>query len=1167
MWTEQQREVIYTRDCNLLVSAAAGSGKTAVLVERIIELITDDANPVGIDELVVVTFAKAAAAEMKERVRIALENKLEQEPDNARLAAQITLVDDAMITTIDSFCLKLVREHFLELDIDPSFRTADTGEVELLEKDALASIMEKHYQEGDAAFAQFVDCFSPGKSDKNVEGLISGLYRYSLSYPWPKIWLDSLKDAYNLESEEDFIKSDKTQYYLEYFKNKFRDYWKKYQMCIEICQLPDGPAAYADRLQEELALISQLIETDDVQEFLRLIKHIEFASLPAAKNVDDVLKNTVAKNRNSYKEFVKSVREKFPAVNFQQMYREVFATKGLLMTMVDLAKEMYELVSAKKRDKNIIDFNDMERLALDLLVKNHNGTITYTDTADILSAGFKEVMVDEYQDSSYLQEYILGAISGNRHNMFMVGDVKQSIYGFRQAVPELFMDKYRRFEQDESQGKKIELQMNFRSRSSVLESANSVFYNVMSQEVGGIEYDDKVRLNSGFDYPLPPDGKEAGGKTQVCIVDIGECDDTWGKEEYEAAYTADRILKILAPDSDYVVFDKSLKEYRKAEPRDIVILMRNDSGWFQAFLNVLMGAGIPTSVQSGEGYFTTRECATVLSVLRVIDNPYQDIELAAVLTSYFGLITYGELATLRKDNKNCYLYENLAECDNPKVQEFLRQLDRWRNMVQDYSLYDVLWDIVFDSGYAAYIATMPAGNKRRENLYALCEKAKNYEKSGSKGVFNFLRYIANIEKYKVEYGEAAQTATENSVRIMTMHKSKGLEFPIVFICGITKPFNMQDVRQQVIIDKDLGIGMYSFDLDKRIKATTLYREALAKKLSLNSLAEEIRILYVALTRAREKLIIVGNSKNARKMLDGYGNMAYMLEAFNQGYSFTDIEECNKPADLLLPTALNNSVLFDVGTIAGADVEYLLKLEDEAFDVDRVVKDKKSVPEYPYEKYTSIRSKMSVSEIKKMSYNADEEDYAKPIQLLDIPEFVSVDGAMRGTAYHRVMECLDYSVVLSEDAIRKQMDRLVELDKLSRQEADMVNVADIAAFVESDLGQRIKAAFEAGSLRREQPFVTGLPPEDIPCYSDLAGSGRIVLVQGVIDLFFVEGDKVVVVDYKTDRVAKDKARDELTKRYKAQLDIYGDALKRLLGGQITQVEKIIYSFSAGEYFQL
>lgn len=1180
MWTSMQERVISARGNNLLVSAAAGSGKTAVLVERIATMIIEQ--NVSVDELVVVTFTNAAAAEMKDRIRKKLEEKLETDPDNSRIADQITLLGNAMISTIHSFCLNLIRENFLEAGVDPAFRTAESGEVELIESELLQDIIEKHYLENDKAFVEVNNVLSPGKNDRNIEEIIMSVYRYAKSYPWPVEWLERQLDSYNVVTQDELESLPVVQNYEAYVKSLIGDYIRKYDYIIGLSNRPDGPGTYTDCLVEEKALFERVLSGGNVSALIAGVNSIDqgFGRLKSAKEADKSICEEIQSVRNAIKKAVKSMKK---GNGIAGIMGDIESSREIIQVLVSIAGELYMAVQARKQEKNIIDFNDMEHIALNLLVKKENDSITYSETADRLAKKYKSIMVDEYQDSNYLQEYILQALSSERFgnpDMFMVGDVKQSIYGFRQAKPQLFVDKYHKYESDGRAGEKIELQVNFRSREEVLDAANEIFFAIMKEFFGGIEYNYDVKLNPGSEFAPAPQGKIAGGPCEVILVDTGSEEDMeLLSAKAEAAAVAEKILEYTGNNSNFVVQNESRDGYRRARYGDIAILLRSDGGWFEIYANVLLDAGIPVSVETRGGYFDTMECKLVMDVLACIDNPYQDISLAGVMTSYFGGFTYEEMAQIRAGRKESYLYENLLEVShsNEKVRQLLNFFDELKEVMNQGNLYDLLWQIVHLSGYYDYAGMMPAGGKRQANLDALILKARSFENSQMKGLFNFLRYIRQIGKYSIDTGDVGNSFDEDAVRITTIHKSKGLEYPIVFVGKTMHNFNFQDTKKTVLIDSELGIGTYSYNSELRARKNTFYRDVISKNMIAQSTAEEIRVLYVALTRAKEKLILVGASEQLEKKLADCEFLANQLMESQGSYMYSDLMGCNSFYKMYLPVALNDKVHFSISIKKLDDLKtFVTDGERDVEDYDEDAQERTAVEPYPYEKYTSVRSKFSVSEIKHMSHASDEDDHEKPSQLLGKSKgFLNVQGAARGTAYHRVMECLDYedfnqetdNQAELEEKVTAQIASMVSRNLIPAAEADTVVAADIAEFIASDLGKRVARAAALGLVKREQPFVYGVRAGDLICYSDIQECDELVLIQGEIDLYFFEGDKIILVDYKTDRVNPDNGREHLENMYREQLKLYGDALQQIIGSKYKVEEKIIYSFTLGEYFQV
>ena len=1210
-WTPAQKSAIDTRDCNVLVSAAAGSGKTAVLVERIISMITDPDKNIDIDRLVVVTFTKAAAAQMKDKIRKALDSMLDENPGDVNLLRQITLLNNAQITTIDSFCLWIIRNHFPEVNLDPGFRIMDEGEKKLIENDVLEDVLEEFYAESDEEFFNLVDAFGMGRDDSGLVSIIDKIYRFSRSNPWIDEWFDECMLVYDDETYDN--PAIKELY--DSIKNALLDYRDKYNRLVDICSEPAGPAAYTGALQSDLLGINEMINSQDFGELGRRIRIFSFEALSRKKDAgaDPDIKEYVKGQRKLFKDYIGRLNDKIFLKDDEGIFADMQGAGIQIRTLLKVAKVYAKRVSEVKREKGIIDFNDMEHLALSILVKKEDGKLVYTETADKLANRFEEILIDEYQDSNQLQEVILNAVSktrlsGENNNIYMVGDVKQSIYKFRLACPELFIEKYDTYGET-GDNVRIELQKNFRSRENVLECANDVFSHIMNKNFSGIGYDDSVRLNAGFPYPEYSDsnyGDEANKSTDVILIS-SENEEEATTRELEADRLAKLIEGIVA--SGVNVYDSDENIYRPAEYRDIVILTRSVTGWADTFADALMDRGIPAYTDSSTGYFSVREIQVILSMLTIVDNPVQEISLAAAMMSYFGGFTAAELGMVRKlgrehADKNVHnnLYEHLkvvaALGEAGKMQEsdvkqlpgkcalFLAKLTEYRDKSSVESLYDLCWEMIYDSGYYDYVGTMPAGAQRQANLNVLLERAAGYGKSSYSGLFNFLRYIERLKKFDEDFAEgAASLDNENLVRIMSIHKSKGLEFPIVILAGAHKSINFMDATAPVLVDQNLGIAVDYVDLERRTKTPTIIKGAMARRIVRESIAEEERLLYVAMTRAREKLIITGVVKDADKTLDKYRGRAEQLAADGM-LSFADSENIKNYLDMIMPVCLMDSdklkgsfkVMVDAGEDSWVDATGTGEMSDEikeaVTDKDVTIQSEVSagypsleeLPEYVSADNAMGRMKLTVSQLKAMQADDDSEENAYMDESVKtalkkeacdetnsiIPKFISGEEVQlaaneRGSAYHRVMECLDYSVSVNLDGVKADINRMLETGKMNELQVKSVNPWDINIFVQSDTGRRVANAMNNGSVRREQPFVFEYEGQ---------------LIQGIIDLYFEEDGELVLVDYKTDRVMKDEAGEkELVKRYAIQLDYYAKALTQLTGKKVK--EKIIYSFALGK----
>ena len=1217
-WTPAQKSAIDTRDCNVLVSAAAGSGKTAVLVERIISMITDPDKNIDIDRLVVVTFTKAAAAQMKDKIRKALDSMLDENPGDVNLLRQITLLNNAQITTIDSFCLWIIRNHFPEVNLDPGFRIMDEGEKKLIENDVLEDVLEEFYAEADEEFFNLVDAFGMGRDDSGLVSIIDKIYRFSRSNPWIDEWFDECMLVYDDETYDNPAIKELHDSII----NALHDYRDKYNRLVAICSEPAGPAAYTSALQSDLLGINEMINSQDFGELGRKVRTFSFEALSRKKDAgaDPDIKEYIKGQRKLFKDYIGRLNDKIFLKDDEGIFADMQGAGIQIRTLLKVAKVYAKRVSEVKREKGIIDFNDMEHLALSILVKKEDGKLVYTETADKLANRFEEILIDEYQDSNQLQEVILNAVSktrlsGENNNIYMVGDVKQSIYKFRLACPELFIEKYDTYSET-GDNVRIELQKNFRSRENVLECANDVFSHIMNKNFSGIGYDESVRLNAGFPYPEYSDsnyGDDANKSTDVILI---------SSENEEEATTreleADRLAKLIEGivSSGVNVYDADENIYRPAEYRDIVILTRSVTGWADTFADALMDRGIPAYTDSSTGYFSVREIQVILSMLTIVDNPVQEISLAAAMMSYFGGFTAAELGMVRKlgrehADKNVHnnLYEHLKvtaglgevvaahgkaiAADDLNIKRlsgkcalFLAKLTEYRDKSSVEPLYDLCWEMIYDSGYYDYVGTMPAGAQRQANLNVLLERAAGYGKSSYSGLFNFLRYIERLKKFDEDFAEgAASLDNENLVRIMSIHKSKGLEFPIVILAGAHKSINFMDATAPVLVDQNLGIAVDYVDLERRTKTPTIIKGAMARRIVRESIAEEERLLYVAMTRAREKLIITGVVKDADKTLDKYRGSAKQLAADGM-LSFADSENIKNYLDMIMPVCLMDSdklkgsfkVMVDDGENSWADVseagEMVDEIKEAVSDKNLTVQTETSVsyplldelPEYVPDDNAAGRMKLTVSQLKAMQAEDESEENAYMDESVKtalkkeacdetnsiVPKFISGEEVKlaaneRGSAYHRVMECLDYSVSVNLDGVKADINRMLETGKMNELQVKSVNPWDINTFVQSDTGRRVANAMNNGSVRREQPFVFEYEGQ---------------LIQGIIDLYFEEGGELVLVDYKTDRVMKNEAGEkELVRRYAIQLDYYAKALTQLTGKKVK--EKIIYSFALGK----
>ena len=1289
-FTPEQQRVIELHNSNILVSAAAGSGKTAVLVERIIRMICDGEHPADIDRLLIVTFTNAAAAEMRERIAAGITARLEADPGNEHIQKQSALLHNAQITTIDSFSLFLIRNHFNEIGLDPDFRVADEGEIKLLQQEVLAQLLEDAYAgqfvpETPEQFHACVEYFCPGGRESVLEQHILNLSRYAGSFPWPEEWLEERKNDYAAGDMEALVHSDYGQYLTERVNRTVEGCLEKLREVKRLCELPDGPYMYGELTEAEIEQLERLTSCKDLEEQASKVPAVTFGRLPSKKDdsVDPAKRELAKAIRNSVKDTLSDLSESYFKTPPELAVEQGKACREPLRMLLDLVLEFDRRLLAAKQERHLIDFSDMEHYALQILLKREKVEETGnvgTDRAEtkyriVPSAVameyrqyFQEILIDEYQDSNLVQEYLLSAISGEaegHYNRFMVGDVKQSIYKFRLARPELFLEKYDTY-QETGDLCRIDLAKNFRSRIQVVDAVNGVFSRIMSRQIGGIAYDDKAALYPGAVYPAQEDPAYGSEALLIRKPEKGDsAEDATGEQhsegarcpvdydnvrQLEAQVIATRIKQLK---SSLQVMEKSTGELRPVRYSDMVILLRTTSGWDEEFKKTLEQQGIPVYITSKTGYFGALEVQELLQFLRVLDNPKQDIPLFGVMQSVFGGFTQEEIAQIRSggeghSRKRMTLYEALKEVaqsgrtveegeetsagetagagkntlETAKVPEgpesmepetelsqkadtFLQRIDHYRNLTPYTSIRDLLQRILDDHDYLNYVTALPAGSKRRANVEMLLTKASAFEKTSYFGLFHFIRYMEQLEKYDVDYGEA-DTLDENAdvVRIMSIHKSKGLEFPVVFVSGLSKRFNMQDANQSLIVDMDLGVAVDYVDSVRRIKNKTLRRAVLSAKMKEDNLAEELRVLYVALTRAREKLILTAVLDKA----DEKWELAQMTG--QERLTYLDFCEAGSYMDFLLPILPKTGIAVKTlrtEDMAAEELGEQLRMGDRREQLRRIACGETPLtgdPEenerklmrlrerfayqYPHPGLQKLYTKTTVSELKIAAMAEKDEAAFHTFEEKEVVPYIpgfrreqeKVSGAVRGSAFHRVMELLDFTYVFIEsgqfekcpgdyetyrkrldaERLKKRLEEFLQWEtislRLTEEYAKAVSLPKILNFLEQELAYRMWRAQEQGLLYREQPFVLGIDAKRLD--QDLP-EGEKVLIQGIIDVFFIEDGEIVLLDYKTDVI---DSLEALWNRYNVQIQYYEEALTKLM--QMTVKERILYSFYLEKY---
>lgn len=1243
-WTDDQQRVIDARNCNLLVSAAAGSGKTAVLVERIIKLITDEKNNVDIDRLLVVTFTNAAAAEMKTRVGEAIESRLIEEPDNEHLQRQASLLHNAQITTMHSFCQYIIRNYFHVIDIDPAFRVANENDMKIAQSEILSELIEKRYEsekENDkSSFYLFSEMFAHGRDDSKMESIVLELYGKAMSYPWPKKWLKSIVEIYECANVEEFEKTKWVKELVSYVKELVNSYKMLAKKAIKICDEPDGPAKYRAAFEDDIRQFDNICHAESFSELLEAFRKISRADkgrITKKDNVDAEKKDLVSAFRESYfssQGGIIKLQEKFFNKTVEQQIKELNEMAPAVRELVSLTIDFIDAFAERKRQDGVIDFNDMEHFALAILTdEKDDGEVVSSKVAEELREYYQEIMTDEYQDSNYVQELILTSIAGESAQapyMFMVGDVKQSIYGFRLARPELFMDKYNSYSlEDGTKEHRIDLKQNFRSRACVLESSNAVFEKIMTPCLGSVEYDEAARLVPGRIYEKTD--KRMAEKTSIILIDKkADNDNGMMDKELEAAAIGNKIIDMVQGENPLYVWGK--QGYHRVTYSDIVILLRSVQGWTEPFLETLSDMGIPVSAGTKAGFYDSIEILTMTNLLRIIDNPRQDIPLVSVLRSVFVGLSDDELAAIsvmprtldfwdamsiyvktvngedgtEKYTANIVLDEKEAQQLSEKLEKFIDKLNVYREMAKELPVDKIIQNIYDETDFYDIMSAMPAGEKRAANLDILLGQARDYAANGHHGIFKFTHFVENIKKASLDIGEASvNNDSMNAVRIMTMHKSKGLQFPIVFVSGLGKSVNLMEANDRVIINSDYGVGTDYVNLELMYTEKSIFNNFLRSRIKVNALAEEIRMLYVAMTRAEEKLFLTGVSANILQ-----GNMGARGEGKKkittwkekgQNLEFSGLLSLTRHIDMVMAAIADRPVFKEC--IEELEPEKVYGTDDELFDLEvvsvnnivSVSKENRELAKqkemelihwdtdktydedmrnyivqneefsYKYKDELDIPVKASVSELKRiaMKKNCEKESEYTNIPR---PDFMNKEevktGAERGTLYHFVMEHIPYERLDKDFDFAVFIEELVQSGYMTDEGVTALNVKKFEWFAKSSLCGRMRAAAVSGELKREQPFMIGIPANEV--YLEMNDSKEIIMIQGIIDAFFYEGDDIVLVDYKTDFVMKGEER-KLIDRYKTQLDYYARALESVTGKKVK--EKIIYSFSAGEAIEV
>lgn len=1197
-WTKEQNNVINTRDKSILVAAGAGSGKTTVLVERIIKMITDKQNPIDIDRFLIVTFTRSAAAQMKEKIRDSLYKLLLENPKDQNIRRQMSLIHTANISTIDSFANKIVSEHFEDLDIDPNFRVMEQEECDMLIEDCIDEVLEEYYESDDKEFMEAIEMLAEGSPTANISEDIKSIIDKANNQAFPKLWLKKAKDLNTYESLDQFEKSVLVRNVMDDFES-----YKEFDpMLDEGYHFAEEGAtdAFLKAMEVDYNTLQDLRAANTFDEYRDAVLKFESQRITASKFEGREVAAEAHYLLKGYSEHFTGGKDKgnysyFPTL--QEAFDDVNKSQKLANVLIEIAAKVIEKSDEYKRYISAYSFNDIAHFALEIICDvDEKGNISPSDIAKEMSEQFYEILIDEYQDSNEIQEYMLTSLSKkDKYNLFMVGDVKQSIYRFRSAEPDIFLAKYDTFSEDmKSNEVKINLDYNFRSRPEIINSTNRIFRSIMREPVGGINYKDEADLVYGAKktYNLDVNSGKNDNRTEYVCVSSEEK----SRHECEAEFIAKRIKELMADDG-LKITNKDEKE-RALSYKDIVILTKAPATVVDTYIKVLEDYGIPVFGEKKYGFYEATEIKTILDLLRIIDNPIWDIPLVGVMTSELFDFNEEELSSIRMMDKDAYFYEALqmyveSGSDSKlitKINNFLSEIDDFRRKSKYLSVYELIEYILGKSYFEHYIKALPIGARRKMNVDMLKEIAYSFEETSYRGLFNFIRYIdKNIENDQ-DMGEAVEVGEEDDVvRIVSIHKSKGLEYPVVFLANAN--YSKHSDKKDYFVDKQGDIATYAYNTEEKTRTKTLVDRFIRNNEAVEQKAEELRLLYVAMTRAKEKLIIISsykgeindkaiekfkpvddeffvdtilNASNYHQMIAPVLGKDIIEELPKKGYSYEDgINEYE--LDDIRFYVIPNLDAYDTSIEKETGKEELNDITDQKI-VETITENFGF--EYPYEKELKLRSKMSVTEIKRrLSREFVDEDAQEfiPNRSTNVkPNFVEqnsdseLTGAERGNVYHKIFELLDYTLDFSDDkAINDFLDGLVKDNKLTEKERESVDNKTITDFTNSDIYGRMKAAFDRKELYRECKFLMQVDGGFIKEVQGIE-TKETMIVQGIIDALFKEEGKYVVVDYKTDRVDDS---EKLVKEYGNQLKVYKKAVEKITNEEVKDM--IIYSVELGE----
>ncbi len=1244
-WTDDQWKAIIARNKDILVAAAAGSGKTAVLVERIIQKIISMEEPINVDELLVVTFTNASAAEMRHRIGEALEKAIDKDPGSRHLRKQLSLLNMASISTLHSFCMEVIRKYYYLIDIDPGFRIADETEAQLIRDEVIDELFEEEYGKKDnLAFFNLVDSFTSDRSDAALMDIVRSIYDFACSNALPENYLDSIVSMYDVKNTATIEDLPFIQALLFDIELQLEAAKEMINQGLELTKMPNGPAPRAENFLDDIQVIDTLLFAHK-DSWTTLYQAMQTWSFSRAKQVkgdhfNKELTEKAQKLREKAKKKIQDIKEELFSRKPESFLRDMDEMRPLIETLVHLVKEFSIRFEKTKREKGLVDYADLEHYCLEILTEGvtAEGEFLPSEAALAYRSHFNEVYCDEYQDTNMVQETILKLVTKDDEqtgNLFMVGDVKQSIYRFRLAEPHLFLDKYNRFTVDGSaSGLRIDLARNFRSRKEVLDATNYIFKQIMGVKVGEIEYDEAAELRNGAPYPedipfplelMLIDQKVEGAdipadtdsETETDMTEFDRAD--LEQSQLEARVIATKIKELVANSAP--VYNTKTKSQKPLMYRDVVILLRSMT-WAPQIIEEFKQQGIPIYANLSTGYFEATEVSIMMSLLQIIDNPFQDIPLASVLRSPIVGLNEEELSKIRIHGKSGSFWEAVSafclskeaektESFYEKVRAFFDLLKNWRSLARQGSLSELIWLLYRDTHFYDFVGGLPGGKQRQANLRALYDRARQYEQTSFRGLFRFLRFIERMIERGDDLGAArALGEQEDVVRIMTIHSSKGLEFPVVFMAGMARNFNMMDIRKPFLLDKEYGFAAKYVNLEKRITYSSLPQIAFKRKKKMEMLAEEMRVLYVAMTRAKEKLYVTATLKDAMKKIEQWNDVSshteWLLKDYERASAMSYIDWIgpalvrHQNGDKLRMTSEKNVLIpveitdhpssWKITIVSAKEIqEQQSVVESVADDFLEKVQKSELVPvestfaeeinarftwEYPFQSAATHRSKQSVSEIKRMRETADEHSSTELVRrfkksIIKRPKFMQekqLSPAERGTAMHMAMQHVDLTKAVTEEAIKEQLKWMVNNELLTSEQAGVIDGKLIVQFFNSDLGQRF---FRAKAIHREIPFTLSLPAREV--YPNWKEADESVFVQGIIDCILEDEKGLVLIDYKSDGITDrykggfQQAKPILEDRYRLQINLYTKAIEQIWKRNVA--ERYLFFFDGANILKL